>query len=52
MQRWVIETWSVQLLTLHLQSHPGQEAPSELVKQEGFSSPGLFGGVGLSSASG
>lgn len=38
MQGWVVENRSVRLLTLHLQSHPGQEATSELVKQEELSS--------------
>lgn len=38
MQGWIVENWSVRLLTLHLQSHPGQEATSELVKQEELSS--------------
>lgn len=34
MQGWVVENWSVRLLALHLQSHPRQEATSEVVKQE------------------
>ena len=38
MQGWVVENWAVRLLTLRLQSHPGQEATSELVKQEELSS--------------
>lgn len=38
MQGRVVENWSARLLTFHLQSHTGQEAPSELVKQEELSS--------------
>jgi len=30
----LLQNWSVPVLTLHLQSRPGQETTSELVKQE------------------